>query len=120
MNPVDQPESPRGMRWIATQPYASLLFCVACIALQVVSWAVLFLVGVKYHRNEVVSAALNVPMFLWILLPAASLYGIYLARPSSGYDRPGGWLRGLGLLANLLYLMIGMFIWLMGLSGVRV
>jgi hypothetical protein len=49
-----------------------------------------------------------------------SQYGIYLARPSSGYDRGGGWLRGLGLLANILYLMIGMLMWLVVLSGIRV
>ena len=105
---------------IASKPYASLLVCAAFIALQIVLYVVLIVAVVESDGPSAASMAWEVLMVLWLLIPAGALYGIYLARPSSGYDRGGGWLRGLGLLANLLYLMIGMFMWLIVLSGVRV
>jgi hypothetical protein len=107
---VDQPESPRGVRWIASQPYASLLVCIACIALQIVTGFLLMLITLESGGNEAAGVVMKGVAVVMFLLPLGSVYGIYLARPSSGYGREGGWLRGLGLLANILYLMMAIFV----------
>jgi hypothetical protein len=120
VNPLDHPDSPRGVRWLLGQPYASLLVCMTCIALQTVSWFFIVLIILEFDGNEAAEKAMYLLAVPFFLIPAGALYGIYLARPSSGYDRPGGWLRGVGLLANILYLMIGIFVWFILLSGVRV
>lgn len=105
-------------RWLA-RPYASLILCLALVLIQVVSWPLLFMAAVQSHRNPTVTALLQVPMVLWMLLPAGSIYGLYLALRREA--RESGLLpRVLGVVANALYLLVGIFLWLILLLGVTV
>lgn len=56
---------------------------------------------------------------LWFLLPAGSIYGLYLAlrREAGEFGRAP---RVLGIVANALYLLVGLFLWLILLLGIRV
>lgn len=98
-------------------PFGSFIVCIVLVLVQVASWPFLFVLGVQYHRNAAVTALLLVPMVLWLLLPAGSIYGLHLAlrRESAAF---GAAPRVLGIITNALYLLVGIFIWLMVLSGV--
>lgn len=113
---MDQPEPPRGARWAAGRPYASLLVCVGLIAVQVITWGPLFLLGVKYHRNERVTALLQVPVTIWFFLPLGAFYGIHVGMV--GQQAPGGGvMRAAGIVANAVYLLFAILIWIAVFSG---
>ena len=102
-----------------TMPFGSLILCIVLVLVQLVSWPILFLAGVEHHRNPMVMALLQVPMVLWLLLPAGSIYGLYLALRREAREF-GPVPRVLGVLANASYLLVGIFLWLILLLGVRV
>lgn len=109
-------EAPRGVRRMETMPFGSLIVCLALFVVQLASWPVLFMVGMQSHGNQAATDFLQIPMVLWLLLPAGSIYGLYLAlrREASDFgDTP----RALGIIANGLYLLFGIFIWMTTLFG---
>jgi len=75
---VDQPEFPRGTRWAAGLPHASLLVCAGLVGVQVFASPALSKPGMAYHENELVTALLNVPMFICFFLPLGAAYGIHV------------------------------------------
>jgi hypothetical protein len=100
-------------------PFGSFILCMLLVLVQAVSWPLLFIAVVQNHRHPTVTALLQVPMVLWMLLPAGSIYGLYLAlRREAGEF--GLLPRVLGIVANGLYLLVGVFLWLILLLGVRV
>jgi hypothetical protein len=116
LKPVDQPELPRGTRWAAGRPYASLLVCVGLIAVQVATWGPLFVLGVRYHQNERVTALLQVPMIIWFFLPLGAFYGIHVGMVRQ--QAPGGRvMRAVGIAANAVYLLLAILIWIAVFSG---
>jgi hypothetical protein len=112
---VDGPAPPRGARWAAGRPYASLLVCVGLIAIQVTTWGPLFVLGVKYHQNERVTALLQVPMIIWFFLPLGAFYGIHVGMVRQ--QAPGGVMRAAGIVANAVYLLFAMLVWIAVFSG---
>jgi hypothetical protein len=102
-----------------TRPFGSLILCIVLVTIQVVSWPMLFLTTAVHHRNPMVMALLQVPMVLWILLPVGSIYGLYLALRREAREF-GLVPRVLGVIANVLYLLVGVFLWLIPLLGVTV
>jgi hypothetical protein len=113
---ADAARLPRGTGWAAGRPYASLLVCVALIATQVITWPPLFLLGVRYHLDARATALLNVPMVIWFFLPVGALYGIYLGARRQ-VAPGGGVLRGLGVVANGIYLLLAILLWIATFSG---
>jgi hypothetical protein len=113
------PPSAPAARRRQTMPFGSLILCILLVLMQMVSWPILFVAGVEHRQNPTVTTLLHVPMILWMLLPAGSIYGLYLAlrREAGEFGRVP---RVLGVIANALYLLIGIFLWLILLLGVRV
>lgn len=113
----DGADPPRGAAWAAGRKYASLLVCLGLIGTQVVAWPVLFVLAATYHRNELVMALLNVPMIIFFFLPLGAAYGIHIGMAQGG--RPGsGMLPMVGVLANTVYLLLAILIWIATFSGV--
>ena len=103
-------------RWLA-MPYASLILGVVLMVVQFASLPFLFVLEMQSHGDAAARAMLRVPMILWFLLPAGSLYGLHLALRLK--DRESGAApRVLGIIANALYLLYGIAIWLSLLPGV--
>ena len=113
---MDATEPPRGTRWATGRPYASLLVCLGLIALQVIGWAPLVWLAVEYHLDERAMALLAVPMAIWFFLPLGAVYGLYIGMMR--HRAPGGGaLRGAGVVANALYLLFAILIWIGTFSG---
>lgn len=109
----------RGARWAEGRPYAPLLVCGALVALQVLSWPILFLVGVAVHKNVTAITLMGIPFALWVLLPLGSVYGLYIGF-AQNVRRQGGCLPVVGIVANVLYLLFGLLLWAAALAGPRV
>lgn len=99
-----------------TMPFGALIVCLALFVVQLASWPVLFMVGMQSHGNKAATDFLLIPMVLWLLLPAGSIYGLYLALRREANDF-GATPRVLGVIANALYLLFAIFIWTMTLFG---
>jgi hypothetical protein len=102
-------------RWMA-MPYASLILCIILTAVQFASLPLLFMLEMQSYGDREATALLRVPMVLWFLLPVGSLYGLHLALRLDGRES-GAAPRVLGVIANALYLLYGIAIWLSLLSG---
>lgn len=99
-----------------TMPYGALILCLVLFVVQLASWPILFMLGMGLRDDGTTPAILQVPMILWMLLPAGSIYGLYLVlrRESAGMGETP---RALGFIANGLYLLFGVFTWLTALFG---
>lgn len=115
LTPVDVPDLPRGTRWTARRPYASLLVCLGLAAVQLVAWPLLFLLGIRYRFDLYGMVLVYVAVTLWFLLPLGAVYGLYIGRARPG--APGAGVRRAGVVANAVYLLFGIFLWIGRLSG---
>ena len=77
----------------------------------------LFLLGARYHQNKLVTGILIVPMVIWFFLPLGAAYGIYVGM-AQGRRRESGMLALFGVLANSVYLLVAVLIWIAVFSGV--
>lgn len=108
---------PRGTRWAAGRPYASLLVCLGLAAVQLVAWPILFLLGIRYRFDLTGLVLVNLAVTLWFLLPLGAVYGLYLG--TARYGAPGaGVLRVSGVAANAVYLLLGILLWIGTLTRV--
>jgi hypothetical protein len=114
---MDATEPPRGTRWAAGRPWASLLVCLGLVTLQVIGWLPLFLLGVRYHLDGRAMALLTVPMAIWLFLPLGAVYGLYIGMMPQRAPG-GGVLRGAGVVANAVYLLFAILIWIGTFSGI--
>lgn len=122
---------PRDMRTVAIptataapptkrrNPYLSLWIAMGSISLHLTSWFPLAVIGSENHRNAGAMAIFEVFALLWILVPLGCGYGIVVGKRSlaAGEAPAAVWI---GILLNGFYLMIGLFLLLILLSGVRV
>jgi hypothetical protein len=108
----------RRRRWTA-MPYASLILCIVLALVQLASMPILSMLGMRSHGDRAATAILRVPMVLWFLLPAGFIYGLHpaLRREDRAFVAAP---RVLGIIANALYLLYGIVIWLSLLPGVTV
>ncbi|HEY0035961.1 MAG TPA: hypothetical protein VGB66_04690 [Longimicrobium sp.] len=109
----------RGARWAEGRPYAPLVVCAVLAGVQVISWPVLFVIGVAVHKNVTAITLMAIPAVLWFLLPLGSIYGLYIVAKQNA-RRQGGCLPVAGFAANVLYLLFGLLTWAAVLAGVRV
>lgn len=109
----------RGARWAEGRAYAPLLVCAVLVGVQVISWPVLFLIGVAVHKNVTAISLMRIPGALWLLLPLGSVYGLYIGSQQNA-RRQGGCLPVVGFGANALYLLFGLLTWLIVAAGIRV
>jgi len=109
----------RGARWAEGRPHAPLVVCAVLVCVQVISWPVLFVIGVAVHKNVTAITLMAIPAVLWILLPLGSVYGLYIGF-TQNVRREGGCLSFMGIAANVLYLLLGLLMWLAVATGVRV
>jgi hypothetical protein len=112
---------PRGTRWAVGRPYAPLLVCLGFAAVQLVAWPLLFLLGIRYRFSFYGLVLVNVAVTLWFLLPLGAVYGLYIGRARYGAPGGGGGGGGVarvaGIVANAVYLTIGILLWIGTLSG---
>jgi hypothetical protein len=116
---MDSPDLPRGAGWAAGRPYASLLVCLAFATVQLVTWPILFLLGIRYRFDLTGTLLVYVAVTLWFLLPLGAVYGLYIGMARGG-AHGGGRRRGVrvaGIVANALYLLFGIVLWIGRLSG---
>jgi hypothetical protein len=87
------------------------------IALHVISYVPLIMLGVQDHRNAAATRVFEAFSLLWILLPLGCVYGIVAGKRSlaAGAPRPPAWA---GILLNGAYLMIGLLLLLITVFGV--
>jgi hypothetical protein len=107
---------PRGAGWAAGRPYASLLVCLAFATVQLVAWPILFLLGIRYGFSLTGLVLVNLAATLWFLLPLGAMYGLYIGLGRHG-ARGGSGVRTVGVVANALYLLFGIVLWIGRLSG---
>ena len=55
----------------------SILTPIIGIAVQVLSWLVLFPIGVAVHKHPLGSVVFNVFAALWFFIPMAAIFGLY-------------------------------------------
>jgi hypothetical protein len=91
--------------------------CGGLVGIQVLSWPVLFLIGVAVHKNVTAITLMAIPAVLWFLLPLGSVYGLYIGF-TQNVRREGGCLSLVGIAANVLYLLFGLLTWAVVLAGV--
>ena len=109
----------RGARWAEGRPYAPLLVCAVLAGVQVISWPVLFVIGVAVHKNVTAVTLMAIPALLWLLLPLGSVYGLYIGF-AQNFRRQGCCLSLAGIGANVMYLLFGLLTWAAVAEGVRV
>ena len=113
---MNAPDLPHGAGWAAGRPYASLLVCLAFATVQFVAWPALFLLGIRYRFDLPGYVLVHAAVVLWFLLPLGAVYGLYLGLARRGAQGRGG-VRTVGVVANALYLLLGIFLWIGRLTG---
>ena len=115
---MNAPDLMRGAGWAAERPYASLLVCLAFATVQFVAWPALFLLGIRYRFDLPGYVLVHAVVFLWFLLPLGAVYGLCLGMERGGAHGGGrGGVRTVGVVANALYLLLGIFLWIGRLTG---
>jgi hypothetical protein len=109
---------PRGAGWAAGRPHASLLVCLACATVQLIAWPILFLLGIRYGFSLTGLVLVNLATVLWFLLPLGAVHGLYIGVGRGGAHGGGrDGVRVAGVVANALYLLFGILLWIGRLSG---
>jgi hypothetical protein len=57
--------------------YTAILVPIIGVGLQIVSWLILFPIGIAMHKDPIGVPVLNVVSAIWFFIPSFSLFGIY-------------------------------------------